>query len=120
MNLTIAGKNLMLSGDWDPTSLVGALFTSGDYTADELTGTGYARQAITYDAPAGGVLSVDDDNLATFTIPVAAEGETVDFTHAAIYAGATRVGEGAITPQSYSTGGTYTLNEADITLSDVM
>lgn len=113
MNLNIAGKNLLLSGGFDPAAITAALFTSADYVNDELTGTGYARQSVTYDAPAAGVLAVDDQALAVFTIPPVS-----DFTHAALYQGATRVGEGAITAQSYSTGGSYTLNEASISLVD--
>jgi hypothetical protein len=114
MNLTILGKNLLLTGDFDPSAITAALFTSSDFVNDELTGAEYARQTVTYDAPAGGVLSVDDAALPVFTIPT-----YTDFTHAALYQGATRIGEGAITQQSYSTGGTYTLTQASITLSDI-
>jgi hypothetical protein len=114
MNLNVAGKNLLLSGAWDPSTITAALFTGDDFTADELTGTGYARQSVTYDAPAGGVLTVDDEALAVFTIP---DG-TVNFSHAGLFMGATRIAEGAITAQSYSTGGSYTLNEASITIGD--
>lgn len=114
MNLNTAGKNLLLSGNFDPTTITAALFTGSNFTTDELTGTGYTRQSVTYDAPAGGVLAVDDENLAVFTIPADS-----DFSYAALYHGATRIAEGAITAQSYSTGGSYTLNEASITLADV-
>jgi hypothetical protein len=114
MNLTNAGKNLLLSGEFDPSAITAALFTSSDFVNDELTGAGYARQTVTYDGPLGGVLAVDDAALAVFTIP-----EYTDFTHAALYQGSIRVGEGTIIEQSYSTGGTYTLTQASITLSDI-
>lgn len=113
MILNTAGKNLLLAGTWDPTGLTAGLFTSDDYASDEVTGTGYARQAVAFDAPVGGVLAADSENLAEFTIP-----EGVDFSHGALFSGATRVAEGAVTAQSYPTGGTYILNDATITLND--
>ncbi|WP_416305226.1 hypothetical protein [Neptunicella sp. SCSIO 80796] len=114
MNLTIAGKNLLLSGAFNPATIVAALFTSADYDNDEVTGGTYVRQAVTYEAPAEGVLPTDAENLAVFGVPA---GTAI--THGALYIGATQIAAGPVTNESYTGAGEYRLVDADITLSDV-
>lgn len=75
----------------------------GASAGTELSGGGYARQALSWGAPAGGVSTAT----ATFSV---ASGATVAGAgvHTAVTAG-TYLDGGAVTSQTFASAGTYTL-----------
>lgn len=83
----------------------------GTTGADEVTGGSYARQAVTWGAASGG--SKTNSSALTFSIPA---GTTI--THVGLWTASTNgtfLGGGPLdSPQSYPTGGTYTINPGDL------
>lgn len=103
MPTTTVEKNA-LAAKFGVDSPYAALFTSapsGGTAGTEVTGTGYARQALTWAAGATGVVSAT----ATFTVPT---GQTVlgGGVYSAVSAG-TYIDGGSLT--SFAGPGTYTL-----------
>jgi hypothetical protein len=108
MQFNTAGHNLMLDA---LSNLTVALFTGPDFTLNEVTGGTYARQSITFATAANS--SRDSSSQPEFDIPA---GTTV--SHAALYAGTTRVAEGVLpAAESFNAAGRYTFSDADLSLT---
>ena len=109
MALTILARNAMLDG-------IGITLVSlhtgdpGENGANEVTGGTYAQQSITFSAAASG--NLDSSNTPVFDVP---SGTTV--THVGYWAGATFKGGDAVTNEVFASDGTYTLTDADISLT---
>lgn len=117
-----AGKHLMLNAlrGVNPTTPIThvSLHTAapGDTGANEVAGgsPAYARQPIAFNAPAGGVMD-DSTNGAVFNVPA---GTTV--THVGFWSAVTAgtfLGGKAISSESFTGQGTYTLTDADLDLN---
>lgn len=116
MALNNNAKNVMLD------ALAGVAVFASLHTADpgatgtnEVTGgsPAYARKAITWNAAASGAL--DDSNAPVFDVPA---GTTI--THVGLWSASsagTFYGSFDITDETFGAQGTYTLTDADITLS---
>lgn len=111
-------KNVML----DALALVAvriALHTGdpggADGAANEVTGgsPAYARKLVTWNVASGG--SIDDSNVPVFDIPA---GTTVTWASFWDLAGTSRYAKKAITSESFTNQGTYTLLDADLDLND--
>jgi hypothetical protein len=116
MALNDNAKNVMLD------ALAGvAVFVSLHSAAPDATGSNeisggspaYARKAITWNAASAGAL--DDSNAPVFDVPA---GTTI--THVGLWSlatGGTFYGSFDIVDETFGAQGTYTLSDADITLS---
>ncbi len=114
MPLNDTARNAMLN------QLGGLITFASLHTADpgttgtsEVSGGTYARQAITWNAAAASNL----DNLANPVFPVPA-GATV--THVGFWSASTAgtfYGSASVTSETFSGAGTYTLSDADISVS---
>lgn len=110
--LTTTGKNAALAA-------VGITHVSlhtadpGDSGASELSGGSYARLPITWNAPAAG--NLDSADQPAFDVP---GGNTINHVGywTALTGGECRAG-GTITPETFGADGTYTLTDADISIS---
>lgn len=98
-------KNTLASAYANATPYV-ALYTSAPSSTagTEVSGSGYARQSITWSAPSNGVIT----GTVTFTVP---SGNTVAGYgfHSAVTAGTYQDGA-SVTSQAFSTAGNFTLN----------
>lgn len=115
MALTNDAKHVMLD------ALAAVALRVSIHTADpgaagtnaEVTGGTYARQAVTWNAASGG--NLDSSNQPVFNIP---SGNTI--THFGLWntAGTTHYGSNALSAsEAFSSDGTYTLTDLDITLT---
>lgn len=116
MALTEAGLNVAadaVAGVVGFVSLHSA--NPGTNGANELTGgsPAYARKAATWNAATGG--NADSSNAPAFDVPAGADVAYVGFWSAVT--GGTFYGSAAVTTESFASQGTYTLNDADITIS---
>lgn len=115
MALSNAAKHVMLD-ELGTVAVYASIHTAdpGTTGASEVSGGSYARQAITWNTASGGGL--DNNVNPAFPIPA---GTTV--THFGLWSAATAgtfYGGGALSAQETFTGaGTYTLSDADITLT---
>lgn len=76
-----------------------------DGSGTEITGGGYARQAVAWTAPSNGLIRPTTDE--TFSIPA---GATVaGWRGFSASTGGTNYGGAALTPEAYANAGTYTL-----------
>lgn len=83
-------------------------------TADnELSGGGYARQAIAWNAASAG--AIDSSNTPTFSIEA---GDTVSWISFWNTAGTVRYAKKNVTDEAFGGAGTYTLTDADFDLND--
>ena len=80
---------------------------------NEVTGGGYARQAITWSAATGG--AADSSNAPSFSIPAAT---TVSWISGWNTAGTARYWKKDVTDEVFGSAGTYTLTDADMDLND--
>lgn len=99
---TTALKNSLATAYGTNTTSV-ALFTTvpGASAGTEVTGTGYARQTITWGAPTNGVIT----GTVTFTVPAG-----VTIAGAGFYSsGGVYQDGGAVTSQNFATSGQYAL-----------
>lgn len=89
--------------------------TVGSGSGNEVTGgsPAYARKAITWSAAATGTLSAS--NSPVFDVPTTTTIRRVGFW-SAVTSG-TYYGDGEITDETYSGQGTYTLTDADISIT---
>jgi hypothetical protein len=89
--------------------------TLGSGSGNEVTGgtPAYARKSITWSAASAGVLSAS--NAPVFDIPTTTTIRRVGFWSADT--GGTYYGDGEITDETYSGQGTYTLSDADISIT---
>lgn len=114
--ISTAGKNLMLNA-FAGSAVFYSLHSADplDAGTSELSGgsPAYARKAATWNSAAAGAL--DNSNAPVFDVP---SGATVAFVGywSAVSAG-TFYGSSAVTSESFSGQGTYTLNDADVTLT---
>lgn len=116
MALTNAAKHVML--DQLATVAVWASLHTADpglTGANEVTGgsPAYARKAITWNAAASGAL--DNNANPVFDVPA-----STTVTHFGLWSAATNgtfYGGGDLTDETFAGQGTYTLTDADITLS---
>lgn len=101
---TTLAKNAIVSGYAGQASFA-ALFTTvpGATAGTEVTGGSYARQAVTWGAPANGVSTAT----VTFNVPAGVTVQGAGFFTTAT--GATYVDGGSVTAQTFATAGTYTL-----------
>lgn len=81
--------------------------------ANELSGGGYARQAITWNSASGG--SLDSSNQPVFTVPAASTVAFVGFWSAAT--NGTFYGSASVPSETFTNAGTYTLTDADLDLN---
>lgn len=81
--------------------------------ANEVSGGGYARQAITWNAASGG--SIDSSNAPAFSIPA---GTTVSWISGWNSAGTVRYWKKDVTDEVFGSAGTYNLTDADMDLND--
>lgn len=110
MNFTNSGKNTMLAAL--SGAITGALYTGADFDNDEVTGGGYSRQSITYDAAVAG--NRNASALPEFDVPA---GTTI--THFALWMGGNRIAEGPLPAnESYTKVGKYQLTDSDLTLNN--
>jgi hypothetical protein len=110
---TSAAKDAMLDAEFVNGDLMSLHTADPALTgANELTGGGYARQAIAWNASSGGVKAISSS--MSFSVPIA------DFTHFTIWdsTGTTVKASGALgAAQSYPSAGTYNTSGLSITLS---
>ena len=113
MPLSNAGKHAMLDG-LAAVAALASLHTASPGTtgANEVTGGSYTREAITWNAASGG--SLDDSNQPVFDVPA---GTTV--THFGLWtSGGTYLGGDELSdPETCTGAGTYTLTDADATVT---
>jgi len=108
MSLTTAGKNLALDALIITQVSLHDAPPGDDGAANELSGGGYARQAISFALATEG--SRDSENQPVFDVP---GGNTV--SHYAFWAGAICVDSGALfATEVFTADGQYTLIDADI------
>lgn len=81
--------------------------------SNELTGGGYARQTVAWNAASGG--AIDDTGISAFSINA---GSTVAYISFWNSAGTVRYAKKAVTSESWTGSGTYTLTDADLDLND--
>lgn len=116
------GKNLALNAlrGTNPTTPIthASLHTAdpGDTGASEVSGgsPAYARKAIAFNAPSGGTMD-DSTNGAVFDVPA---GTTV--THVGFWSAATAgtfLASADVTDETFAAQGTYTLTDADLTIT---
>lgn len=79
----------------------------------ELTGGGYARGTITWNAASGG--AIDSSNAPAISVPAGATVAWVSFWNTA---GTVRYAKKAVTTETFGAAGTYTLTDADFDLND--
>lgn len=113
MGFAVATLNSMLDAEFVTGDLV-ALHSAdpGGTGANEVTGGGYARQAVAYDAASGGVKLLTGTE--TFSVPA---GTVSHFT---VFAsnGTTVKADGALSASEvYAGAGTYDLTEITLTLT---
>lgn len=116
MALVNAAKNAMLD-ELATVAVFVSLHTAdpGTTGTNEVTGgsPAYARKAITWNAASAGAL--DSSNAPVFDVPA---GTTI--THVGLWSassGGTFYGSFDITDETFGAQGTYTLSDADVTLS---
>lgn len=80
---------------------------------NELSGGGYARQAIAWNAATGG--AIDSSNAPQFSIEA---GDTVSWLSFWNTAGTVRYAKKNVTDEAFGGAGTYTLSDADFDLND--
>lgn len=123
MPLSTAGKNLALNAlkGTNPTTPIthASLHTAspGDTGANEVTGgsPAYARKAIAFNAASSGAMD-DSTNGAVFDVPA-----STTVTHCGFWSASTAgtfLGYADITDETFAAQGTYTLSDADLTISD--
>lgn len=113
MPVTDAGKNIALD-DLGASATHVALFNGDPSGAGtEISGGTYARQSVTWNAASAG--NLDSSNAPTFDVPA---GATVN--HIAIYTaatGGTLLAYRSVTAETFSSAGTYTVTDLDISLT---
>jgi hypothetical protein len=89
--------------------------TVGSGSGNEVTGgsPAYARKSVTWNAAASG--NLDNSNTSVFDVPAGTTIRRVGFFDA-VSAG-TYYGDADITDETYGSQGTYTVTDADITLT---
>ena len=116
MALSIAGKNVMLDA-LAGVAVYASLHTAdpGDTGVSEAAGgvPSYGRKAIAWNAASGG--SLDDSSNPVFDVPAGT------YSHFGLWSSMTAgtfYGGGSLSaPETYASQGTYTLADADISLS---
>lgn len=115
MGLSNAAKNLMLDA-LGATAGFASLHTANPGTtgASEIATGSYARKAITWNAAATGDL--DSSNQPVFDVP---SGTTAAYwgLWSSVVTGTFFGATGLNTPEYFAAAGTYTLTDADVTLS---
>lgn len=110
-----AGKNVMLSG-FSAVAAYASLHNGDPGTSgvSEISGGSYARKAITWNTPASG--NLDSSNQPVFDVP---SGNTVMYVgYWSALSGGTFYGSKAVVNESFGADGQYTLDDADISLSE--
>lgn len=118
MGLTTATMNLLLE-EFATLGLYASLHTAdpGSTGTSEISGgsPAYARQAITWNAAASA--NLDSSNAPVFNVPAA-----TTVTHFGLWSASTggtfRGGYALSASEAFTGQGTYTLNDADISLAD--
>jgi hypothetical protein len=106
MPIATTGEKNSLATKYGTDAPYAALFStapSGSTPGTEVTGTGYARQAISWGAASNGAITAS----VTFNVP---SGQTV--AGAGVYSavtGGTYLDGGSLTSQAFASAGTYTL-----------
>lgn len=112
----VAAKNVMLDALAAVATRV-ALHTgdpgAANTAANEVSGGGYARQAIAWNAAAAG--SIDSSNAPAFSVP---GSTTVSWISLWNTAGTVRYLKKSVTAEAFGNAGTYTLDDADLDLND--
>lgn len=115
MPLSTSGKNVALDHLASLAVFVSLHTASpGDNGANEVSGGAYTREAIAWNAAATG--NLDSSNAPVFDVPA---GTTI--THVGFWSASTAgtfYGYGTITSETFGAAGTYTLNDADISIGD--
>lgn len=116
MGLNSTALNAMLDA-------LGALITHlslhtdvvGSGSGNEVTGgsPAYARKSVTWNAASGG--NLDNSNTSVFDVPASTTIRRVGFFSAS--SGGTYYGDADIADETYGSQGTYTVTDADITLT---
>jgi hypothetical protein len=116
MGLNATALNLMLDALAATVDFVSLhTDTIGSGSGNEVTGgsPAYTRESITWNAAAAGAL--DNSNTSVFDVPAGTTVRRVGFWDA-VTAG-TYYGDAEITDEVYGGQGTYTLTDADITIT---
>jgi hypothetical protein len=89
--------------------------TVGSGSGNEVTGgsPAYARKSVTWSAASGG--NLDNSNTSVFDVPAGTTIRRVGFFSAST--AGTYYGDADITDETYGSQGTYTVTDADITLT---
>jgi hypothetical protein len=116
MGLNATALNLMLNALASAITFV-SLHTDavGGGSANEVSGgsPAYARKSITWNTASGG--NLDSSNQPVFDVPASTTIRRVGFNSAST--SGTYYGDAAITNETFGAQGTYTLTDADITLT---
>lgn len=116
MAFSTGGKNLMLDA-WGAVAVFASLHTGdpGDNGANEVSGgsPAYVRKAITWNAADAGAM--DDSNAPAFDVPASTTISWVGFWSAE--SGGTFYGSANVTDEVFAAQGTYTLTDADVSLT---
>jgi hypothetical protein len=115
MSYSADAKNLMLDA-LGVVATKAALYTgapgaTGIY--NEVSGGSYARQTVLWNAADSGNMNLD--GTATFSVPA---GTTVAYVGFWNTAGTTFYGSEAVVSETFTGAGTYTLTDADLSISD--
>jgi hypothetical protein len=116
MGLNTAALNLMLDALGATVDFLSLhTDTVGSGSGNEVTGgsPAYARKSVTWNAASSG--NLDNSNTSVFDVPAGTTIRRVGFFDA-VTAG-TYYGDADITDETYGSQGTYTVTDADITLT---
>lgn len=113
----VTAKNIMLDA-LAAVMLRVALHTgdpgAANTAANEVTGGGYARQAIAWNAASGGTVD-DSTNGVVFSVPASTTISWISFWNTA---GTVRYLKKDVTDEVFAAAGTYTLTDVDFDLLD--
>ena len=116
MAVNDSGKNLMLDELATQCGYMSLHSGSPATAINEISGGSYARKAVTYNSASGGSVSIS--NAPVFDVPagetVACVGFCTALTDGTIHA------DDTVTSESFANAGTYTVNNATITINDAV
>jgi hypothetical protein len=116
MGLNTAALNLMLDALGATVDFLSLhTDTVGSGSGNEVTGgsPAYARKSVTWNAASSG--NLDNSNTSVFDVPAGTTIRRVGFFDAVT--SGTYYGDADITDETYGSQGTYTVTDADITLT---
>ncbi|GAB3693607.1 phage tail fiber protein [Nocardiopsis oceani] len=114
MALTVSLRNTMVDAATEEVSEVSLHDGDpGEEGDNELSGSGYSRQSVSFDDASGGSAPADDD--IVFDVP----GDGTEVTHVGVWTDdGTFLAGGSTTEESFSNPGTYTLTELTLSVNN--